>query len=165
MATTTTTKAAVQTTDEPAYVVSTVLADKPNYVETTLEEVYVTSQEPAKPTTSEVIVSPIYTDVPTTPVNVAEAATPSPASQSKTNKTSYYAGGAAAVGGLGAAAAALFYKRRAPAQNAIVGDVFSTNTNMNPMYEGNQEFENPLYNAENNVDDGFDNPAMLAPEA
>jgi hypothetical protein len=71
--------------------------------------------------------------------------------------TGAYVGGGAAA--LTAAAAAAFYFRRSPTAKAQVTTTFSDNTNMNPLYEGMQQFENPLYDGNNldaPLDDGFD---------
>jgi len=56
---------------------------------------------------------------------------------------------------VGAAAAAFFYKRRVPTASAQVDQAFANNTNMNPLYDGMQQFDNPMYNQDTNVDDGF----------
>jgi len=72
------------------------------------------------------------------------------------NTAAYIGGGAAA---LGAAAAAAFYFRKSPTAKAQINANFSDNSNMNPFYEGMQQFDNPLYagnQLDSNLNDGFD---------
>jgi len=72
------------------------------------------------------------------------------------NNTAAYIGGGAA---LGAAAAAAFYFRKSPTAKAQINANFSDNSNMNPFYEGMQQFDNPLYagnQLDSNLNDGFD---------
>jgi len=56
------------------------------------------------------------------------------------------------------AAAGVFYMRRGKTATAEIGETVSTNTNMNPLYEGAGQFENPLYQGgelNDGLDDGF----------
>jgi len=63
-----------------------------------------------------------------------------------TNNTTAYAGGAAGLAALGAAAGA-YMMRRGKTATAQVAETFSDNTNVNPMYEPNDQYDNPLYQA------------------
>jgi hypothetical protein len=73
-----------------------------------------------------------------------------------TDNTGFYAGGGSAAAFV-VAAAGVFYMRRGKTATAEMTETTSNNTNMNPLYEGSSNFENPLYHGEFNdgLDDGF----------
>jgi len=65
------------------------------------------------------------------------------------------------AGAVGAIAAGVFYMRRGQTATAQLAEPFANNpANMNPLYEGQQHFENPLYDPNDmtaGIDDGFEN--------
>ena len=74
--------------------------------------------------------------------------------QTTNNNTAYGIGGAAAVA-VGAAAGVFFFKKGATASAQVASD-FSANNNMNPLYKGMEQFDNPLYDTK-----GSANPKRL----
>merc|ERR1719223_238796 len=59
------------------------------------------------------------------------------------DNTAYYAAGGAGAAGL--AAAGVFFMKRGKSATAAFTDPFTTHTNMNPLYQGQVAFANPLY--------------------
>jgi hypothetical protein len=76
------------------------------------------------------------------------------------NTTAFIAGGA---GVAAAAAAGIFFVRRGGSYRAQINGLDTTKATMNPLYEANPAFDNPMYDPtdmDGNLDDGFDGDKM-----
>jgi hypothetical protein len=72
-----------------------------------------------------------------------------------------WGGSVAGAVGLGAAAVFIYRRRTSMDRGEIESAQFNDSNNMNPLYEGQKQFENPLYAAP--VEEGFDSSGR--PEA
>jgi len=115
-------------------------------IASTLLEVSTTTSDPIA-SRAEVLSSTSEPDVITTsePIPIPSAQVITEVPNQSNNTTAYGIGGAAAVAAA-AAAGVFFFKRRASAIANVAPD-FSTNNNMNPLYEGMEQFDNPLYDS------------------
>ncbi len=79
--------------------------------------------------------------------------------QNSGGNTTYYAAGGAAAAGLAAAAGIFYFRKGKTAKAEVATQPFSNDQIINPVYEGMEQFDNPLYDPneiEHTLDDGFD---------
>ena len=88
--------------------------------------------------------------------------------QNSGGNTTYYAtAGGAAAAGLAAAAGVFYFRKGKTATAEVATKPFSNDQNINPIYEGMAQFDNPLYDPkeiEHTLDDGFDDTIQKSPE-
>jgi len=89
--------------------------------------------------TTSASVSPIATEAP------LEASSEQKANPNGNNTIAYAAAGSAAAAA--AAAAGVFFLKRGKAAKASIIPSFKGSSSANPLYEGIEEIENPLYDA------------------
>ena len=104
-----------------------------------------------------------------TETNTVTQAAQNAVEQNSGGNTTYYATAGGAVAASLAVAAGVFYFRKGKTAAAEVAtQPFSNNQNINPVYEGMGQFDNPLYDPneiEPTLDDGFDDRNQKSPMA